>query len=294
LVSLQTPFGNGALMKQRLGWPACLFVIASACATAPQRTAVAVPGGTLHGEGADRKAMLRRILPQNVRIFVFEGKEARRSASGVVIGSESTSDGSFSYVLTSAHVVEPEGLEDPRMVVYVDRDGESFDYTARSVAVGKVPDLDLALIKVRGVSLAPAQLADDAELEPGEDVLVVAAPYGKSLSISGGLISQVEWDRKSRVPAMLKTDAAIGYGASGGGVYSASSGKLLAIVEGYRTARVGFAVAEQSYSFDVPMPGETFAAPSAKVRAFLEKSGFGRFVAAPASPAVEASRAALR
>jgi hypothetical protein len=57
---------------------------------------------------------------------------------------------------------------------------------------------------------------------------------------------------------------------------------------------VGFAVAEQSYSFDVPMPGETFAAPSAKVRAFLEKSGFGRFVAAPASPAVEASRAALR
>ena len=281
-------------MNQRLGWPACLVLIASACASAPPHPAVAVPSGPLHVEGGDRKSMLRRILPQNVRIFVFEGKEARRSASGVVIGSESTPDGCFSYVLTSAHVVEPEGLEDPRMVVYVDRDGDSFDYTARSVAVGKVPDLDLALIKVRGVSLAAAQLADDAELEPGEDVLVVAAPYGKSLSISGGLISQVEWDRQSRVPAMLKTDAAIGYGASGGGVYSATSGKLLAIVEGYRTARVGFAVAEQSYSFDVPMPGETFAAPSAKVRAFLEKNGFGRFVATRASPGVETTRAALR
>jgi len=42
------------------------------------------------------------------------------------------------------------------------------------------------------------------------------------------------------------------------------------------------------------MPGETFAAPSAKVRAFLEKSGFGRFLATRASPGVEATRAALR
>lgn len=281
-------------MNQRLGWLACLVLVASACASAPPRAAVAVPPGSLRAEAGDRKSMLRRILPQNVRIFVYEGKEARRSASGVVIGSESTPDGCFSYVLTSAHVVDSEGFEDPRMLVYVDRDGDSFDYTARSVAVGSVPDLDLALIKVRGVSLAPAQLADDADLEPGEDVLVVAAPYGKSLSISGGLISQVEWDRQSRAPAMLKTDAAIGYGASGGGVYSATSGKLLAIVEGYRTARVGFAVAEQSYSFDVPMPGETFAAPTAKVRAFLEKNGFGRFLATRARPTAEATRAALR
>ncbi len=233
-------------------------------------------------------------MPQNVRVFVFEGDEARRTASGVVIGSESTPEGSFSYVLTSAHVVEPEGLEHPRIVVYADQNGDSFDYSARPVAVGKVPELDLALISIRGVRLSPAQLADDSELEPGEYVVVVAAPYGKSLSISGGLISQVDWDRKSRVPSMLKTDAAIGYGASGGGIYSASSGRLLAIVEGYRTARVGFAVAEQSYSFDVPMPGETFAAPSAKVRAFLANNGFGRFLEAHAGSGSEATRAALR
>jgi len=242
---------------------------------------------------SDRKSILKRILPQNVRLLVFAGGEARRSASGVVIGSEATADGSFSYVLTSAHAVEPDGLEEPRMVVYVDRDGDSFDYPARPVAIGNAPELDLALIKIRGVCLAPAQLAADSELEPGEDVVVVAAPYGKSLSISGGLVSQVEWDRKSRLPAMLKTDAPIGYGASGGGVYSASSGRLLAIVEGYRTARVGFAVAEQTYSFDVPMPGETFAAPSAKVRAFLENNGFARFVATGAAPS-EATSAALR
>jgi len=269
------------------------FLLLSAAACSTVRPPSAGAGAGAHAEGGDRKSVLRRILPQNVRLFVFEGDQARRSASGVVIGSEATSDGAFSYVLTSAHAVAQETAEEQRMVVYVDRDGDSFDYSARPVVVGKVPELDLALIRVRGVSLAAAELAEDRELEAGEDVVVVAAPYGKSLSVSGGLISQVEWDRKSGAPAMLKTDAAIGYGASGGGVYSASSGKLLAIVEGYRTARVGFAVAEQSYSFDVPMPGETFAAPTAKVRAFLENNGFGRFVSRTGQGS-EASQAALR
>ena len=278
-------------MSRRIRRAVCLLLVACACAAVPKPSPQ--PAMTALPSPSDRKSILKRILPQNVRLLVFAGGEARRSASGVVIGSEATTDGSFSYVLTSAHAVEPDGLEDPRMVVYVDRDGDSFDYPARPVAIGNVPELDLALIKIRGVCLAPAQLAADSELEPGEDVVVVAAPYGKSLSISGGLVSQVEWDRKSRLPAMLKTDAPIGYGASGGGVYSASSGRLLAIVEGYRTARVGFAVAEQTYSFDVPMPGETFAAPSAKVRAFLENNGFARFVAAGAAPS-EATSAALR
>jgi serine protease Do len=279
-------------MSRRIRRAACLLLVASGCAAVPKQTARSA-SADLASPSGDRKSILKRILPQNVRLLVFAGGEARRSASGVVIGSETTTDGSFSYVLTSAHAVEPDGLEDPRMVVYVDRDGDSFDYPARPVAIGNVPELDLALVKIRGVCLAAAQLADDSELEPGENVVVVAAPYGKSLSISGGLVSQVEWDRKSRLPAMLKTDAPIGYGASGGGVYSASSGRLLAIVEGYRTARVGFAVAEQTYSFDVPMPGETFAAPSAKVRAFLENNGFARFVATGAASS-EATSAALR
>jgi len=279
-------------MNRRVSLPVGFLLLGAACSTV-HPSSFGAAAGAARVDGGDRKSVLRRILPQNVRLFVFEGEQARRSASGVVIGSEATSDGAFSYVLTSAHAVAHEAAGEPRMVVYVDRDGDSFDYSARPVAVGRVPDLDLALIRVRGVSLAPAELAEDRELEAGEDVVVVAAPYGKSLSVSGGLISQVEWDRKSGTPAMLKTDAAIGYGASGGGVYSASSGKLLAIVEGYRTARVGFAVAEQSYSFDVPMPGETFAAPTAKVRAFLEDNGFGRFLSRTGQGS-EATQAALR
>jgi len=46
---------------------------------------------------------------------------------------------------------------------------------------------------------------------------------------------------------------------------------------------VGFAVAEQNFSFDVPMPGETFAAPISKVRHFLRQQGFARLLGAEGS-----------
>jgi S1-C subfamily serine protease len=164
------------------------------------------------------------------------------------------------------------------MVITQERQGEVMEYPVEVAATGQVPEMDLALLRVPGEELKPAELAADTELELGEDVVVAACPFGKSLSLSGGMLSQVEWDTESKGPKMVKTDAPIGYGASGGGIFSAETGKLLAIVEGYRTAKVGFAVADKDYSFDVPMPGETFAAPTSKVRKFLESKGYSRLL----------------
>jgi S1-C subfamily serine protease len=274
-----------------LGLPA-LFAFLS-CAASPNTQAVSAPPaeGTpvvVKSVGAyaprpTRKEMVRRILPHNVRLSVTEGGKSRRTASGVVIAKEKTAEGAVSYVLTNAHAVERDDLKDPRLVVIVDDRGDSTEYPAQVVATGQVPDMDLALLKVPGLPLAAAQLAGDDELELGEDVVVAASPFGRPLSLSGGMVSQVDWDKQSRLPRMVKTDAAIGYGASGGGIFSLESGKLLAIVEGYRTAKVGFAVAEQNFSFDVPMPGETFAAPTSKVRLFLRQHGFARLLGAEGS-----------
>ncbi|TSC21674.1 serine protease [Corallococcus sp. Z5C101001] len=222
-----------------------------------------------------RKAMVRRILPLNVRLVTTVGGKVRGSASGVVIGTEAGASGPVSYVLTNAHAVEQGDLENPVLKAVMDLRAETHEYAAEVVATGEVPDLDLALLRVPGVTWPAAELAGDDELEPGEDVVVAASPYGRALSISGGMVSQVEWDPRTKLPRMLKTDAPIGYGASGGGIFSLETGRLLAIVEGYRTAKVDFEVATQNYSFDVPMPGETFAAPSAKVRGFLQAKGFG-------------------
>lgn len=238
-------------------------------ATQPAQTVAFHPAPT-------RKERVRAILPQNVRIVVADGSTDRRSGSGVCVASHQE-DGT-SYVLTNAHVAETDGFKSPRIRVLVDDHGEEHAYPAEVIALGAVPDMDLALLKVSGVTLSAAELAEDSEIELGDEVIVAAAPFGKSMSLSGGMVSHVDYDRALHVPESLKTDAPVGYGASGGGIYSLSSGKLLAIVEGYRTAKVGFAVADQPYSFDVPMPGETFAAPTAKMRRFLRGHGLAQLL----------------
>ncbi len=260
-----------------------LLAFTAGCATAtaggPKEQCCGV--GETQGAGKTiRSERIRSVLPQNVRVVVTVDGQPARSASGVVLGSAIESEGPTTYVVTNAHVVAPRGNEVPGFVVLVDAPtGDTHEFGARVVAQGKVPDMDLAVLAVPGISLEAVSLAGDAEVGVGEDVFVVAAPYGRSLSVSGGMVSQVDLERQSpHLPAMLKTDAAIGYGASGGGMFSASSGKLVGIVEGYRTAKVTIPVATETYSFDVPMPGETFAAPTAKIRKFLEEKGLTRIL----------------
>ncbi|AGC45187.1 putative lipoprotein [Myxococcus stipitatus DSM 14675] len=272
-----------------LGAPVALLALAS-CAGAPSPGRVTPPrvspgvvpvlasASSSASARLSRKERVQRILPHNVRLQVVEGDSVRRSASGVVVGSEQGPEGVVAWVVTNAHAVVMSDVKAPVLRVLVDRRSEVETHVGQVVATGKVPELDLALVKVPGLALPAVELAEEAELELGEDVVVAASPFGRALSLSGGMVSQVEWDRESSRPKSVKTDAPIGYGASGGGVYSLESGRLLAIVEGYRTAQVDFAVREESYSFDVPMPGETFAAPSTKVRDFLHAKGFGHIL----------------
>jgi S1-C subfamily serine protease len=228
---------------------------------------------------ASRRELVSRLLGQNVRVRVYDGDSPRRTASGVVLATEDASGGPVSYVVTNAHVVDTKGYDRPRFVVVTGDGDETEERAARVVARGELPAMDLSVLAVPGARFTPAELAPDEDLQLGDEVVVVAAPYGKALSVSGGMISQVEWDRSANYPRALKTDAPIGYGASGGGIYAAATGRLLAIVEGYRTAKVNFAIGDQPYTFDVPMPGETFGSPSGKVRKFLADHGLSRLLA---------------
>ncbi|MCE9670281.1 serine protease [Myxococcus stipitatus] len=270
-----------------LGAPVALLALASCAgastpnaqgAAAPPAPGVAREVVVREASRPSRKELVRRILPHNVRLQISEGDKVRRTASGVVVGSERDGEAVVAWVVTNAHAVVMDDLASPVLRVLVDRKADSVTHVGEVVASGQVPDLDLALVRVPGLDLPAAQLADEAELELGEDVVVAASPFGRALSLSGGMVSQVEWDPQTRRPRTVKTDAPIGYGASGGGIFSLETGRLLAIVEGYRTAQVDFAVQQESYSFDVPMPGETFAAPSTKVRQFLQAKGYARLL----------------
>jgi serine protease Do len=204
---------------------------------------------------------------------LVRGKVAR-AASGVVVAVE----GDTSYILTNAHVVQREGLSGATTFEVVVERPKLHRVKARVLAEGKVPDDDLALLAVEGEALTPAQLASGDNVDVGDDVVVIGAPYGRALSVSSGIVSQLETDELDpRVQHGMKTDAAIGYGASGGGVFDVPSGRLVGLVEGYRTAKVAFGgLTKDEFSFDVPMPGETFLSPPSKIRAFILRAGIGK------------------
>ncbi|MFY3746647.1 trypsin-like peptidase domain-containing protein [Anaeromyxobacter sp. Red801] len=226
--------------------------------------------------GNPRAETVHKVFPSAVRLQIVAGGNVVRSASGIAFAH----DGGRTYVLTNAHVVEParewpEGAE----LRVLPSDG-SAGVAARVVARGRVPEADLAVLEV-AAKLPVTPLAGDDLLELGDDLVVIGAPFGKGLSVAAGIVSQVEYELAENAAAprrarALKTDAAIGYGSSGGGVFDVPGGQLIGLVEGYRTARVAFGKDEEQYAFDVPMPGETFVAPAAKIRRFLVEKGLGR------------------
>lgn len=220
---------------------------------------------------SDRSRVAQKALVQSVRVEVSAGGKVIAVASGVVVAADETS----SWVLTNAHVVAPAAQgQAGKLAVLVERP-RAARFSARLVATGKVPEEDLALLAL-DAKLPVAPIADETEVDVGADVVVIGAPYGKKLSVSSGIVSQLETD-DSRGQTAMKTDAPVGYGASGGGVFDVPNGKLVGLVEGYRTARVAFTGAKsEELGFDIPMPGETFLAPPTKIRRFLRKAGLAK------------------
>jgi len=236
--------------------------------------------------GNPRAETVHKVFPSAVRIQLAAGGEILRSASGIAFAEE----GGRSYVLTNAHVIEPsKGWPEKVDVRVLPADG-SAPVAASVLARGRVPEADIAVLEV-SAKLPVTPLAADSGMELGDDLVVIGAPFGKGLSVAAGIVSQVEYELAENAAAprcakALKTDAAIGYGSSGGGVFDVPGGHLIGLVEGYRTARVAFGKDADQYAFDVPMPGETFVAPAAKIRRFLVEKGLARL--APAASAAGA------
>jgi len=233
---------------------------------------------------SERSRVVQKALRHSVRVEVLVRDKVERAASGVVVATE----GDTSYVLTNEHVVQREGLSGNASFQIVVERPKLRRLKARVIAEGKVPDEDLALLAVYGEALSPVPIAAEENVDVGDDVVVVGAPYGRALSVSSGIVSQLEVDEQDpKVQRSMKTDAPIGYGASGGGVFEVPSGRLVGLVEGYRTAKVAFGgLSKDDFSFDVPMPGETFLAPPSKIRGFILRSGIGKLAGLKESSAM--------
>jgi serine protease Do len=159
----------------------------------------------------------------------------RSLGSGFVIDSQG-------YVLTNFHVVQGAAeilvqLEDGRELA--------------AQPVGAEPSIDVALLHIQAVDLAPVAFGDSDALEVGEWVLAIGNPFGLSQTVTAGIVSAK--GRASREIGMgrsgyqnfIQTDASINPGNSGGPLANVDGDVI-----GINTA---IAAAGQGIGFAVPV-----------------------------------------
>ncbi len=231
-----------------------------------------------------RQTVVDRIVASTAKVLVERGGRRVGAGSGVVVASKTEDPGSqpVSYILTSAHLLD--GKDDAQVFVrFTGAVAPGRKLGAGLVLRGNSSTQDLALLRVPGVAAPPVDIGDTEDARLGEDILVVGFPWGRRLGLFSGIVSEVPTDSKEKQEAAagegtedsLMVDAVAANGVSGGGVFRAGTGELLGVVEGFGTASVAVREGGGNYSVRVPMPGETFVVPLAKIRQFLKAAGVG-------------------
>jgi S1-C subfamily serine protease len=178
-----------------------------------------------------------RLSPSvaNLRVSrrVRGGRILDGGGSGVVI----TPDG---FTLTSAHVVaRTEGKGRASFV-----DGRELEFEV----VGSDPLSDLAVLRVDGRDLVPAELGDAEQLRVGQLVVAIGNPHGFTGSVTAGVVSALGRSLPTRsganvrvVDNVIQTDAALNPGNSGGALAD-GRGRVVGINTAVAGVGLGLAV----------------------------------------------------
>ena len=179
----------------------------------------------------------RRLAPSvaNLRVArkVRGGRTFEGAGSGVVI----TPDG---FMLTSAHVVgSPDATGRASFV-----DGRELDFTV----VGTDALSDLAVLRIEGRELSPAELGDAEKLRVGQLVVAIGNPFGFSGSVTAGVVSALGRSLPTRsgqnvryVENVIQTDAALNPGNSGGAL-ATGAGQVVGVNTAVAGVGLGLAV----------------------------------------------------
>lgn len=212
-----------------------------------------------------RTHVISQTLTSTVQLFDIRKDGAHRAGSGVVLGPARNPD--FTLVLTTKHLLTPV-IEQTVMVM---------DPLWRKQVIAKIVAIsdehDLALLEVGGdLTLTPVAFKDRARL--GDPIWVVAFPWGRRRTIVSGVVSQIAWDEEQHTEVPIEgvvklVDAPVSYGTSGGGVYDATTGALLGLVRGYRSAELAVPGSESAV-LKIPVAGETTVVSTEDIRRFLK------------------------
>jgi S1-C subfamily serine protease len=200
------------------------------------------PGEVSEDEALDAYSLAvttvaERLSPSvgNLRVSrrVRGGRILDGGGSGVVI----TPDG---FTLTSAHVVaRTEGKGRASFV-----DGRELEFEV----VGSDPLSDLAVLRVDGRDLVPAELGDAERLRVGQLVVAIGNPHGFTGSVTAGVVSALGRSLPTRsganvrvVDNVIQTDAALNPGNSGGALAD-GRGRVVGINTAVAGVGLGLAV----------------------------------------------------
>ncbi|MFE4715260.1 trypsin-like peptidase domain-containing protein [Streptomyces sp. NPDC056728] len=176
-----------------------------------------------------------RVLPGVVTIHV-SGSDDQGTGTGFVLDSQG-------HILTNNHVVEPAGSSGDISVTF------SGGETAKAEVIGHDSGYDLAVVKVAGVrGLKPLALGNSENVQVGDPVVAIGAPFDLANTVTSGIISAKErpitaggekgdGSDISYVDA-LQTDAPINPGNSGGPLVDAQ-GRVIGINSAIRSADSG-------------------------------------------------------
>ncbi|MFF9023546.1 S1C family serine protease [Streptomyces eurythermus] len=176
-----------------------------------------------------------RALPSVVTLHV-RGDDEAGTGTGFVLDARG-------HILTNNHVVEPAGPDGEISVTFSDGD------TVKAEVVGRDAGYDLAVVRVRGVhGLTPLPLGDSDDVQVGDPVVAIGAPFDLAGTVTSGIISAKErpitaggeksdGSDLSYVDA-LQTDAPINPGNSGGPLLD-SHARVIGINSAIRSAGGG-------------------------------------------------------
>jgi serine protease Do len=151
------------------------------------------------------------------------------------------------HVLTNRHVIHPADIRSIRLELH---DGR----VIRATQVWTDPATDVAVIRIDGSDLVPAQLGDSDRMEIGDFVLAVGSPFGLSHSVTYGILSakgrrNLELGAKEiQIQDFFQTDAAINPGNSGGPLIN-----LRGEIVGINTAIASNSGGNEGIGFSIPI-----------------------------------------
>jgi serine protease Do len=167
-------------------------------------------------------------------------RQVRGYGSGVIISADG-------YIITNNHVVD--GAEEVTVKL---NDNREF----KAQVVGRDPNTDIALIKIKAENLPVLKYGDSDVLRLGEWVLAVGNPFNLTSTVTAGIVSAKgrnltfpgEENNQYKIESFIQTDAAVNMGNSGGALVN-TRGQLVGITSAIMTSNNGFV----GNSFAIPV-----------------------------------------